>query len=402
MKRTLIVLLAALAVLAAILLKKRSEEKSMRGDAFVLDSTRIGDVKTVRVVGKKPDTSTLQLKDGHWVVASDGFPVDTAKINKVLKSVFGLQDKEVVSRNPARYSEYGLDSVESKQVTFLGATGQTVADVIIGKTSGADYSSTYWRWASKPEVFRTPGNFAWEIGTKQDDWKDKKLTQARVKDLKFIETTWKDSTGAQYHYKLEATSDSTWKMLEPQDSNRVKKNLASEMASRFTEMSIDEFVSPKDTNLSKVNIDSPMVSVKVTLKNGSSLDLKASRVIAGYTYTQHPTRKELIKLSAWRFDAFKKKPFELLEAPKVDSAKADSGKAAAVPSAVNPSVHAAPGKSSIKIINAPKAPTSAVPAAPNSPAPPSSKPAMLGKPALPGKPVVVPKADSAKAKAETK
>jgi hypothetical protein len=38
----------------------------------------------------------------------------------------------------------------------------------------------------------------------------------------------------------------------------------------------------------------------------------------------------LIKLSAWRFDSFKKKPFELLDAPpKMDSVKVDSSKAAA-------------------------------------------------------------------------
>lgn len=392
MKRTLIVLLAALAVLAGILLKKRSEEKSMRGDAFVLDSARIADVKTVRVVGKKPDTSTLQLKDGKWVVARDGFPVDTSKVNKILKSVFGLQNKEVVSRNPARYSEYGLDSVESKQVTFSDQGGGAIADVVIGKTSGADYSSTYWRWAGKPEVFRTPGNFAWEIGTKEDDWKDKKLTQALAKDLQTIETTWKDSTGAPYHYKLEATSDSTWKMLEPQDSNRVKKAAASEMASRFTEMSIDEFVSPTDTNLSKVNIDSPMVAVKVTLKNGSSVQLKAGKTIAGYAYTQHPTRKELIKLSAWRFDAFKKKPFELLDAPKADSTKADSGKSAAISATAHPSAHAVPGNSGIKIVNSPKAPASPAPAtkAPTVPTP------------APTKPVLIPKADSAQAKPQAK
>jgi hypothetical protein len=313
MKRTLIILLAALAVLAAILMKKRSSDKSMSQDSFVLDSTWKANLTQFAVI-KKPDTSRLEKKDGKWVVAKDAFNVDTAKINKVLTHVFSLQDKEKVSTSAARLSEYGLDSVEAKHVSIKDASGKAV-DVVIGKTSGADYASTYWKWKGKDEVYRSPGNFTWEIATKDNDWKDRKLFSATSKDVKFVEATWKDSTGAAYSYKLEAVSDSTWKMLAPQDSNRVKNALANEMASRFAEMSIDEFAVPADTNLAKVKLDTPAVWIKVGLKNGTSHELKGSKVLDGYSFVQHPARKDTIKLSSWRFDSFKKKPFELLEAP---------------------------------------------------------------------------------------
>ncbi|HKP97740.1 MAG TPA: DUF4340 domain-containing protein [Fibrobacteria bacterium] len=348
MKRTLIVLLAALALLAAILLKKRSNEKVMQKDAPVFDSTYKSGVTMLRV-SKKPDTSSLQKKDGKWVVAKDGYSVDTAKINKVLSNLFSLQNKELVSNSPGRLAEYGLDSNEAKHVTLQDGTGKTVAQVVIGKTSGADYSSTYWKWEAKPEVYRTPGNFTWEIATKDDDWKDRKLFPATSKDVKTVEATWRDSTGTAYAYKLEAVTDSTWKMLAPQDSNRVVNASANEMATRFAEMSVDEFVTASDTNVSKVKLDTPAVYVKIGLKNGTMHELKASKTLSGYAYTQHPSRKDLIKLSAWRFDSFKKKPFELLLAPppppmaKADSAHAaDSVKIEAAPAAEAPK-GAAPG-----------------------------------------------------------
>jgi hypothetical protein len=327
MKRTLIVFVVALAVLGALLLKKRSNDKSLSKDTPALDSTFKAGVTSFRVA-KKPDTSALEKKDGKWVVAKDGFSVDTAKFNKVLANVFSLQAKELVSNSAARLSEYGLDSAEAKHVSLKDASGKAIAEVVIGKTSGADYSSTYWKWEGKPEVYRTPGNFTWEIATKDDEWKDRKLFTATAKDVKTVETTWKDTLGATYSYKLEAVSDSTWKMTAPQDSNRVKNASALEMASRFAEMSIDEFVAAADTNLPKVKLDTPAVWVKVGLKDGTVHELKASKVLGGYAYTQHPARKDLIKLSSWRFDTFKKKPFELLDAPaapKVDSAQAGSG-----------------------------------------------------------------------------
>ena len=65
-------------------------------------------------------------------------------------------------------------------------------------------------------------------------------------------------------------------------------------------MSIDEFVAASDTNLSKVKLDTPAVWIKVGLKDGTFHELKASKALGGYAYTQHPARQDLIKLSPWR------------------------------------------------------------------------------------------------------
>jgi uncharacterized protein DUF4340 len=373
MKRTLIVLVAALAVLGALLLKKRSNEKSLSKDTPALDSASKAGVTSFRVV-KKPDTSALEKKDGKWVVAKDGFSVDTAKFNKVLSNVFSLQTKELVSNSAARLAEYGLDSVEAKHVSLKDASGKAIADVVIGKTSGADYNSTYWKWEGKPEVYRTPGNFTWEIAVKDDEWKSKKLFTLTAKDVKSVETTWKDSLGAAYSYKLEAVTDSTWKMTAPQDSNRVKNASALEMASRFAEMSIDEFVAVSDTNLPKVKLDTPAVWVKVGLKDGTFHELKASKVLGGFAYTQHPERKDLVKLSAWRYDPFKKKPFELLDAPaapKADSARAASSNSATPATPANSANPAHPA-GGIDIETAPAAAPAANPKAAKAPKAPKA------------------------------
>jgi hypothetical protein len=398
MKRTLIVLVAALAVLGLILMKKRSTEKSMQKDALVLDSTWKANITSLHVY-KKPDTTRLEKKDGKWVVANDGFNVDTAKIAKVLSHVFSLQNKEMVSTSAARLGEYGLDSNEAKHVGIKDAAGKSV-EVVIGKTSGADYSSTYWKWEGKPEVYRTPGNFTWEIATNEKDWKERKLFPAASKDVKFIEATWKDSTGVPYGYKLEAVTDSTWKMLAPQDSNRVKNSLANEMATRFAEMSIDEFVVPGDTNLAKVKLDTPAVWIKIGLKNGTTHELKATKAMDGYTFAQHPFRKDTIKLSSWRFDAFKKKPFELLEAPpppKVDSAKA----AGAANTQGGIQIQPAAGGTKPAAATATKSPAGKPAMAPAKPAAPATT--LAPKPAAPAplkaeaaRPAAPIKADSAK------
>lgn len=330
MKKTLIVLVAALALLGIILFKRGSDRKAMQGDVPALDSAALrADLRTIRIY-KKPDTSVIELKGGSWVVKRDSFPVDTSKVGRVLGYLSGLKAKEKVSQSPDRLKEYGLDSAEAKHVVILDGNGKPLAEVAVGKTSGADYSSTYWKWEGKPEVYRTPGNFSYELGVKEDEWKDRKLFGFTPKDIKFLEASWKDSTGAAYAYKIESTSDSTWKMLQPVDSNRVVTSLINDAATRYVDMAIDDFVLPADTNLAKSKGDSTTLWTKVTLKNGKSYELSVGKPYDSFYYVKHPTRAETLKLSAWRFDSFKKKPFELLAAPPapVDSAKADSTKSA--------------------------------------------------------------------------
>lgn len=328
MKKTLIILAVALAALGFLLFKRGSDRKAMQVDTPALDSTTRADAVTFRIA-KKPDTTVLALKNGAWVVQKDSFPVDTGKVARALGHIFGLKAKEKVSESVARLGEYGLDTVEAKHVAILDKDGKALAEVVIGKTSGADYSSTYWKWEGKPEVYRTPGNFSFELGVKDEEWKERKLFRFTAKDIKFLEASWKDTTGAAYAYKLEATSDSTWKMLQPTDSNRVVKALADEAAARFSELGIDEFVLAGDTIAAKAALDSATAWAKVTLEDGRSFEVQAGKPYGTFYYMKNPTRPETVKLSAWRFDSLKKKPFELLEAPPVPRDSSAAGKAAA-------------------------------------------------------------------------
>lgn len=339
MKKTLIVLVAALALLGILLMKRGSERKAMQGDVPALDSAKRAEARVFKII-KKPDTTVLEIKNGSWVVKRDSFPVDTGKVSRALGHIFGLKSKEKVSESAARLAEYGLDSVEAKHVAVLDGAGKPIAEVVVGKTSGADYSSTYWKWEGKPEVYRTPGNFTYELGAKDEEWKERKLFRFAAKDIKFLEVSWKDSAGAAYAWKLEATSDSTWKMLQPSDSNRVSAALANDAATRFADMGIDEFVQPADTNVAKAAQDSATVWAKVTLDNGVTHEISAGKPRDNFYYVKNPTRSETVKLSAWRFDSFKKKPFEILEAPPAPKDTTAAGKAAEAAKAV-PAGHGA-------------------------------------------------------------
>jgi len=247
-KKTLLALAAAVLLLAVALFLDHHRDVSRLSSQFAFDTAQKADISYLRVI-QQNDTAVLLKTGGMWVTAQDSFPVDTAKMNKDLSYLLSLQSKEMVSSDPARLSEYGLDSNEAKHVEWKTAGGTTYR-AVIGKTSGVDYSSTYWKFEDKPEVYNTPGDFTWEVGVHPADWKDRTL-------------------------------------------------------------SIDDFVALGDTNLPKARLDTPMVDVKIDLNNGNSYDIKGGRTLAGYVYVQDPFRKDIVKLAAGRFDPFKKTPDQL-------------------------------------------------------------------------------------------
>ena len=338
MKKTAIALGAALLLLAVVMLKTRRDDASRRADVFAFDTLK-RDAVTVLQVRLQKDTARLHKAGGQWVTAQDGFPVDTAKIRNALGYLLELQNKEIVSRStdPTRLVEYGLDTAQAKHVSWR--MGDKDVKVVIGKTSGTDYSSTYWKWEDQKEIYSTPGNFNWEIASKSVDWKDRSILKLEAKDVRSVQVDWKDSLGTPTHFKFEAVNDSTFKLLEPQASP-AKRNAAKDMVTRLADISIDDFPAPGDTNLAKAGLDNPVFILRVALQDGKSHEIKAGKTLDNYAYVQHPRRNDVVKLSPWRFDIFKKKVSDLIEAD-TSAAKA---KATVKPVMPRPSVQPAPGK----------------------------------------------------------
>ncbi len=305
MKKNLILLLVALVALGIVyFLKDRRFEKRTTEISLAYDSTRIAEAAHFKVA-RSTDTVVVVFDDSRWVVLPDSFPADTGKVNKILQRIFTLRDGEVISRNEERLSEFGVDSAEAKSVTIWDKQGSVMASATVGKTSGADYNSTYWKYPDKPEVYRTPGNFTWEIAYTRDELRSRELFVFDPKEARTLSVAWKDSNAVEHRYKLEVENDSTWMVVEPvQDT--VRDSGARNMIQRFSELSIDAFVTDSDSNVAKVDLtESSAIKISLTLKDGKAFELKGSRSFDGYVYVQHPSYHEKVMVSDWRFEPFK-------------------------------------------------------------------------------------------------
>ena len=312
MKKNFEILLAALLLLVSVLWVKNYREGAPRRNGFVFDTTRAADVTGLRVRYLR-DSMELVTSGKRWWTAGDSFPVDTLRVRKVLGWLLRIQMREKVSDSADGQSlwEYGLDPENAKAVAWTWASGDTTS-VLLGKTSSLDYSFTYWKWRDKPAVYRTPGNFIWDVSPRAHDWRERSLwAPFTVANVRAVSVDWRDSAGAMQHYKLERAGDTGFRLTEPLAAVAAR-DAAEKVFLRAPEFAADDFGLELDPDHDRVSLADPAVVVRILLKNGTTHTLKAGRVFRGYQYTQHPSHRNLVWVFQWRYDYFKKRPEELI------------------------------------------------------------------------------------------
>jgi hypothetical protein len=312
MKKTLWLLIAAVALLVLVLGVKTWREGALARAGYAFDTTQVGEVVSLRVVYQE-DTSVLVRKNGKWVTALDGFTADSNKVRKALRYLLGIRSTDLVSQanDLNRLAEYGLDSLDAKLVEWRLASGET-GRFLLGKTAGSDFSSTYWKWEGKPEVYRTFGNFTYDVPAVLNEWKDRHLLPDFLyENVNSVEADWIDSLGVSHHYRLERTSDTSVKMTEPVKAP-VPRLTAAAIFEQTPQFTTDEFVERGDTNVSRVRPDSPVVVVRIGMKDGRKFEVRSGGLFDGFQYVPHPEHKNLVRVARWRFDFFRKKVADIL------------------------------------------------------------------------------------------
>lgn len=331
MKKTLIALGAAVVVLLLLLFQGRKQYESETADRFAFDSTVASAADGLKVKSAAGTAALVKTGEG-WAVSGGPkpeWPADSGKAQSLLRSVFRLQNREVVSTRKDRLGEYGLDSAGAKEVTVSQGADKILARVLIGKASTADYNSTFWKYPDQDEVYRTPGNFSWDIPARDLDWRAKSLGGMPAGEIRRIEVVWADSLKLNHSFAAERkggtardtgkSAGAGWTLVSEKEAPAQEAPLKA-MADRIAEMALDDFVNPGDTALAQVDTTTPTLTLRAVSQGGKDWNLKAFGRVGEMLFCKHPALPRWIKISTWRFDVFKKKPAEL----QLPTAPADS------------------------------------------------------------------------------
>jgi hypothetical protein len=174
MKKTVLWFGGAAVLLALVLIVVKVEERGtslLNPEGFVFDTAQVSEVVWLRVIYQN-DTAELERKGSDWVGVRTGEPARTERVQRALTGLLGIRSLEKVSESndPVRLDEFGIGAADAKQVDWKLTSGEKFR-VLLGKISGTDFNSTYWKWDDKAGVYRTPGDFTFDLASQETEWK---------------------------------------------------------------------------------------------------------------------------------------------------------------------------------------------------------------------------------------
>jgi hypothetical protein len=169
-KKTLWIFGAAALLLVLVVAGMKIGERAANREGYVFDTTQVAEVVRVRVIYQR-DTAELTRENGRWIGVRTGATADAERMQRALTGLLGIRAREKVSESndPSRLDEFGIGPADAKQVEWTLASGEKFR-VLLGKTSGTDFNSTYWKWEDKPGVYSTPGDFTFDLASQEFEW----------------------------------------------------------------------------------------------------------------------------------------------------------------------------------------------------------------------------------------
>ena len=129
-------------------------------------------VESVRIDGPLA-TLTLERDAGAWTV--EGYPADSAAVERLWDALADSKVSGVVASNPANHERMGV-SPDSAWTLDLTRAGGEVSSILIGK-SGPTYPSAYARLSGEDAVVVISGDLRSAVARGLVAWRDKTVLQ---------------------------------------------------------------------------------------------------------------------------------------------------------------------------------------------------------------------------------
>jgi hypothetical protein len=264
------------------------------------------------------DTVTLTKREKSWIIDNPArtLPADTANINKALQSVDKFKTDQKVSKNPAKFTVYEVDSTGASVKIFAGDESPAV-DVIIGKSTPD--GGTYFRPVDKQEVYASPDRIRSYFVRMERAWQDRRVFDIEPAEFSRLRYERGDST-----IVFEKGPDGNWALKEPQ-SFPVTQEAVDPLLRGIAKLTANGFPDTMPATPSEAGFDRPKLKVRAERLDGSGIELIVGKQSWDGTYFAKPADRDWIyKIATYRVDPYYKNLLEMRAAPTTPPVPADT------------------------------------------------------------------------------
>jgi len=314
--RTMALVLLGLGLVVLMLERPWASGKREGGDRLY---PRFDPEKVDRIaVESAQDTVTLGKRGESWIIDNPArtLPADTANIHKALQSIEKFKANQMVSKNPAKFTVYEVDSTGASVKLYAGKE-EPVVDVIIGKTTPD--GGTYFRPVAKQEVYATPDRIRSYFVRNERAWQDRRVFDIEPTEFSRLRYERGDST-----ILFEKNPDGNWELKEPV-AFQVTQESVDPLLRGISKLTANGFPDTLPASPSDAGFDRPKLKIRAERLDGSGIELLVGKQAWDGTYYAKPTDRDWVyKIATYRVDPYYKNLMEMKAAPAPPAAPADT------------------------------------------------------------------------------
>jgi hypothetical protein len=332
--RILALLLAGLGVLALLVDRPWSQDKSVDGEKLY-PKFKADAIDRIEVINLQ-DTTKLVRRDELWMIDSDyPLPADTASVHRALESVAKFNSGQLVSKNTSKFGVFQVDSTGANVKLFAGDE-KPAAEFTIGKATPE--AGTYIRPAGKDQVYSSPDRLRSLFARNVRAWQDRKMFAMEPTEVTRLTVEHGDTTNV-----FEKNSEGKWSLTRP-DSFAVKpeemENLLRGVCSLVANAFPDSAITPEEAGLT----GRLTLRVKAEKIDGSGIELQVGKLspMDNLYFAKAADREWIYKIAPYRVTPYFNDPANLKAGP-APAMPDTAGFEAPMPGAALPRDGAVPG-----------------------------------------------------------
>ncbi len=256
MKQLLILVGVVLVLWVIFVLMDQSSVPTAEENYLVdVDTTKISELEIMN----GGSTITLTHRDdGSWDITNPiNYRANRRYVSQLLEKLGEMRIESEVTSKQDRWPEFELDTAG---VSLTIRQGEKVSSVVLGKAAES-YRQSYARYADKPNVYLINGTYKMQLSRNVENWRDKEMFPYQQHQVVGIETD---------EWNL-ARNDGAWTFTVKGEVTPVDDAAATRLQSQIARLRTSAF--PTEEEYASIDFDKPDNTVKISIDNGSRLDL---------------------------------------------------------------------------------------------------------------------------------
>ena len=277
---TILAIFTIIIVIAAVVLTQPNDVSNEQKKFFPNLESVINEVTEINIQ-TKDNNITLVRNDKQWLAKDKhNYPVDMAKVNKLLLGAMNLRIIEAKTSKLKFYSKIGVENVteenaESALLSFKNAKAEKVISLIVGKDKPAKVDSNlkeiYLRLPTDKQSWLVVGLLPIEKNV--TDWLNQEIIN--IQDDKIRKVTIKHPDGDSFSFSKEKPDDEEYKLKNLAENEKPKSPyILRSIATTLSNLEFDDVLVATEIEFSDTTIavfttfDDKEITMTIMKKDG--------------------------------------------------------------------------------------------------------------------------------------